>query len=644
MLIAAIILGSLAAIGAITAIIFNFTKNKPSKTNNNNNQKDNNNDNKKKDASTQTMEQTIQVPEQATIINAMKDAFEKMGFSQDNNNTQANTIPDETIIDKPVIINQPPFDYSSIDNAVQDGIANGLNTITKSVAEHMNGVDAYMKDLSKQINSQENNAEIMEEINNIKEANSNIEEKINEKNNEIQDLINKIDQQHKKDIEEIIKQNNDNINIDNKIANMENNFNNKIDELKQNNEENFNRLKEENENNFKKFNKENKIKFAEINNKVDNTLASLLPLQTQKEQQENILQNAIKRAKTNIKWNFKDITPYLISIKDHINNVEQDKEEIFNNFKTTIENIANSQGPQDLQLKELLNEPVVKLDSILRCVENEEQKKEEPKEDEEIELGLKNSSDIQNSEDAEQVIIKGEDADNKTKKDVIIDLFNTLINNEDYKEIEQNLKETLALLSFKQNKQTNNFEFNRKNTEILTTLCENEKFKKTSQKLDKENNFIYFFTEMHSFNDKKYKILPNSKEEEYNNNIDYLVDEGIKLKDKLDYDIHLVLEKEMKKYKMLNEYLSNPNDDKFKKLNDLLKSIKDDKEEEYNNIETNEDDELCNMLFYKENNEDCIDFEIAKQDPIIAELVNAYVEKEKLDKIQAQINNQQPAK
>ena len=227
MLIAAIILGSLAAIGAITAIIFNFTKNKPSKTSNNNNQKDNNNDNKKKDASTQTMEQTIQVPEQATIINAMKDAFEKMGFSQDNNNTQSNTTPDETIIDKPVIINQPPFDYSSIDNAVQEGIANGLNTITKSVADHMNGVDAYMKDLSDKINSNENdnNDEIMEEIDNIKQANNNIAEKINENNNKIDDNINALNMQNKK-IEELMqKQNNDNINIDNKIANMENNFN-----------------------------------------------------------------------------------------------------------------------------------------------------------------------------------------------------------------------------------------------------------------------------------------------------------------------------------------------------------------------------------------------------------------------------------
>ena len=402
----------------------------------------------------------------------------------------------------------------------------------------------------------------------------------------------------------------------------------------------MNRLKEENENNFKKFNKENKIKFAEINNKVDNTLATLLPLQTQKEQQEKILQSAIQRAKTNIKWNYKDITPYLISIKDHINNVEQDKEEIFNNFKTTIENIANSQGPQDLQLKELLNEPVVKLDSILRCVENEEQKKEEPKEDEEIELGLKNSSDIQNSEDAEQVIIKGEDADNKTKKEVIIDLFDTLISEEDYKKIEQKLKETLALLSFKQNGETHNFEFNRENTEILKTLCENEKFKKTSQELDKENNFIDFFKQMHIFNDETHKI--SQEEEEYNNNIDNLEeeDEDIKLKDKLDNEIYLFLDKEMKKYKMLNEYLSNPNDAKFKTLNYLLKSINDDDKTEYDKIEFDENDKLCNMLFSNGDDEDCIDFETAKQDPIIAELVNFYVEKEKLDKITTQLGQQ----
>ena len=239
-----------------------------------------------------------------------------------------------------------------------------------------------------------------------------------------------------------------------------------------------------------KFDKENKTKIAEIKNKVDNTLATLLPLSAQKEQQEKKLQNATRRAKTNIKWKLKDIAPYLINIKDYINNVGQDKEGIFNDFKKTIEDIANSQEEKDLQLKELLNEPVVKLKSILRCEDNEEQKKEELKEDEEIELGSKNSSDIQNSEDAEQVIIKGEDADNKTKKDVIIDLFNTLINNEDYKEIEQNLKETLALLSFKQNKQTNNFEFNRKKY-IFSQKCIHSTIKNTkSYQIQRKKNII----------------------------------------------------------------------------------------------------------------------------------------------------------
>ena len=100
----------------------------------------------------------------------------------------------------------------------------------------------------------------------------------------------------------------------------------------------------------------------------------------------------------------------------------------------------------------------------------------------------------------------------------------------------------------------------------------------------------------------------------------------------------------MKKYKMLNEYLSNPYHAKFNTLNELLKSIKENDEDTYNDIECENNDELCNMLFYNGDDEDCIDFETAKQDPIITELVKVYVAKEKLDEIQEQINNQQPAK
>ena len=259
------------------------------------------------------------------------------------------------------------------------------------------------------------------------------------------------------------------------------------------------------------------------------------------------------------------------------------------------------------------------------------------------------SSDIQNSEDEEQVIIEAKDADTKTKKDVIVELFNTLINEEDYKNIEQKLKETLALLSFKQNKQTNNFEFDRENTKILADLCQNENFKNALQTIDTENNFTYCLKQLDKFNKGTHK-KENSKdpeEQEYNNYIDGIIDDeedGKTLKQQIEENaIKIQIEEPIKMYNKIDDYLSNPNDDKFNTLNKLLKSIKENDEDTYDDIEFEDNDELCNMLF-KDQNEEDKDFETVKKNPIITELVRVYAAKEALDKIQEQIDNQQPVK